>query len=93
MVPIGCGLCAFAAFEVYRAFAAKLSQGLGMHALASAARRWVVGISRFGIGARAAVIAAFGVLVLRAAARGSAERREQPSRFTPSPSRPCRSIS
>jgi hypothetical protein len=44
-----------------------------MHALGSAARRWVVGISRFGIGARAAVIAAFGVLVLRAAARGSAE--------------------
>ena len=73
MTLIGCGLCAFAAFEAYRAVAAKLSQGLEMHPLGSAARRWVVGISRFGIGARAAVIAAFGVLVLRAAAHGSAE--------------------
>lgn len=73
IVVIGCGLCVFAAFEAYRAFAAKLSQGLEMHALASGARRWVVGISRFGIGARAAVIAAFGVLVIQAAARGSAE--------------------
>jgi uncharacterized protein DUF1206 len=44
-----------------------------MHALASEARRWVVGISRFGIGARAAVIAAFGVLLIQAAARGSAD--------------------
>ena len=46
---------------------------LEIQALGSAARRWVVGTSRFGIGARAAVIAAFGVLILRAAARGSAE--------------------
>jgi hypothetical protein len=73
MLVIGGGLCAFAVFEAYRAVTAKLSQGLQLHALASRTRQWVIGISRFGIGARAAVIAAFGVLILRGAAHGSSK--------------------
>jgi hypothetical protein len=73
MVAIGGGLCAFALFEGYRAIAAKLSQGLELHSLGSRARHWVIAISRFGIGARATVIAAFGVLILRGAVHGSSK--------------------
>lgn len=52
---------------LYRAYGAKLSQGLRLDALGATARAWVVGIARFGIGARAVVIATFGVLLLGAA--------------------------
>lgn len=73
LVVAGIGLGAFAIFEAYRAVTAQLSQGLQLHALGSTMRRWVVGVSRFGIGARAGVIAAFAVLLLRGAARHSAK--------------------
>jgi hypothetical protein len=73
MVVIGGALCAFALFEGYRAVTAKLSQGLELHGLRARTRHWVIGISRFGIGARAVVIAAFGILILRGAAHGSAK--------------------
>lgn len=70
MFLIAGGILAFAAFEMYRAYGAKLSQGLRLHALGATARAWVVGIARFGIGARAVVIATFGVLLLGAAVSG-----------------------
>ena len=73
MFVLGAGLFAFGCFEAYRAYGAKLSQGLRISELAASARQWIIAISRFGIGARAAVIGTFGVLILRAASRGSAE--------------------
>lgn len=67
---VGLGLFVFAASEAYRAYHARLSQGLRLHGVSVTAHRWIVGISRFGIGARAAVIGAFAILLVRAAAAG-----------------------
>lgn len=66
------GLLAFACFEMYRAFRAQLSQGLQLYGASRRARQWIVGVSRFGIGARGLVIGAFAVLLLRSAAAGRA---------------------
>jgi hypothetical protein len=63
-------LLAFGCFEIYRAFQAQLSRGLQLHAADPHAQRWIVAISRFGIGARGLVIAAFAVLLFRYAAAG-----------------------
>jgi hypothetical protein len=76
MFAIGGGILAFGAYEMYRAYRAQLSEGLRLHDIGSSARKWVVGISRFGIGARALVIAAFAVLMLRAAAAGQSRAPE-----------------
>ena len=70
MFTAAAALLAFAAFEVYRAMQSRLSQGLHLAVGNDRARRWIVGISRFGIGARALVIAAFAILLFRYAADG-----------------------
>jgi hypothetical protein len=76
---IGAGLLLFACYELYRAYKAQLSKGLLLHDISSRARDWIVGISRFGIGARALVIGAFAWLTLRAVLSGNAGRTPQPS--------------
>lgn len=63
---IAAGILVFAAFEMYRAYGGKLSQGLRLYQVNAHARQWIVGVSRFGIGARAVVIGTFGVLMIRA---------------------------
>lgn len=70
MFAVGAALLAFSAFEFYRALQSRLSQGLHLAVGSDGARRWIVGISRFGIGARALVIAAFAILLFRYAAAG-----------------------
>jgi hypothetical protein len=79
MFVVGAGLFLFACYEMYRAYAAQLSQRLRLHDISPRARHWVVGISRFGIGARALVIGAFGWLVIRAVMSGHAERTPRPT--------------
>jgi hypothetical protein len=67
---IGAGVLAFACYEMYRAWSSKLSDGLRVGDLHPAARHWVIGLSRFGIGARSIVIGTLGFLMLKAAATG-----------------------
>jgi hypothetical protein len=79
MFAVGAGLFLFACYELYRAYNARLSQGLRLHHISSRARLWIVGISRFGIAARALVIGAFGWLVIRAVTSGHAARTPRPT--------------
>ena len=67
---LSCAILVFACYEMYRAWSSKLSDGLRLGDLHAVARRCVVGISRFGIAARATVIGAFGFLMIRAALNG-----------------------
>lgn len=76
---LGAGLLLFACFEMYRAYKAQLSKGLSVSAISARARHWIIGISRFGIGARAMVIGAFGWLVIRAVLAGQAGRTPRPT--------------
>jgi hypothetical protein len=59
-------------YQVYRAYASKQSKELRLGKLGPSTRRWVIGVSRFGIGARGVVFALIGFLLARAAARHSA---------------------
>jgi hypothetical protein len=79
MFVVGAGLCVFACYEMYRAYRAQLSQGLRLHAISSRTREWIVGISRFGIAARALVIGAFGWLVVRSVMSGHPARTPRPT--------------
>lgn len=72
LFAVAAGLLAFAAFEIYRALQSRLSHGLRLHDTRAETRRWIVRVSRFGIGARALVIGAFAVLLFGAASAGRA---------------------
>ncbi len=73
MFIVASGLLAFACYEVYRALQAQLSRGLHLQIGDPQVRRWVIAISRFGIGARGVVIGAFAVLLFKAAAAGRSQ--------------------
>jgi len=79
MLIAGAGFFLFACYEMYRAYHARLSQGLRLDTISSRARSWIVAISRFGIAARSLVIGAFGWLVIRAVLSGHAARTPRPS--------------
>jgi hypothetical protein len=64
---IGAGLLAYAIYQLYRAWKAKIDRHLELGGLSPRAERTVVGISRFGIAARGVVFGAAGVLFIRAA--------------------------
>lgn len=52
--------------EIYKAVKAKLNKKLSLGRLSYATRKWLVGISRFGIAARGLVFGMTGVLIVRA---------------------------
>lgn len=54
-------------YQLYRAFAAKLSKQLNLGRLSAEVGRWVIGVSRFGIAARGVVFLAISILLGRAA--------------------------
>ncbi|HUS32687.1 MAG TPA: DUF1206 domain-containing protein [Kofleriaceae bacterium] len=60
------GLVAYGVYQLYKAWASKLSKELMLGRLSSGARRLVIGASRFGIAARGIVFATTGILVGRA---------------------------
>jgi hypothetical protein len=61
------GLFAYGVYQLYNAYRAKLSRQLQLGRASSGARRAIIAISRFGIGARGLVFATIGVLLYRAA--------------------------
>lgn len=69
----GAGVIAFGLYQLYRAYAAKLSKQLDIGRLSADAGHWIIGVSRFGIAARGVVFALAGSFLLRAAAQHDAE--------------------
>jgi hypothetical protein len=66
------GILGYGLYQLYRAYASKLSKQLRLGELEPSTRHWIIGVSRFGIGARGVVFALVGFLLARAAARHSA---------------------
>lgn len=61
------GLLGYGGFQLYLAATAKLAKQLDLGSCPSGMRRWLVGISRFGLAARGIVIGTVGILSARAA--------------------------
>ena len=59
-------------YQLYRAYASKLSRQLELSRLSARAVWWVTAVSRFGIGARGVVFCLIGLFLARAAARHDA---------------------
>jgi hypothetical protein len=57
----------YGVYQLYRSYAPKLGRQLDLSPLRSPARRWVVGVSRFGIAARGVVFCLIGFFLARAA--------------------------
>jgi hypothetical protein len=62
---------AYAFYQLYRAYAAKLGSRLDVGAASATFGRWVIGVSRAGIAARGVVFGLVGVLLVRAALHGN----------------------
>ena len=62
---------AYAGYQLYRAYAAKLGSQLDLGAVSTGVGWWVVGLSRAGIAARGVVFGLVGVLLVRAAQHGN----------------------
>jgi hypothetical protein len=61
------GVLAYACYQLYRAYAARLGSQLDLGAVSAGVGRWVIGLSRAGIAARGIVFGLIGVLLVRAA--------------------------
>ncbi|HEX5057794.1 MAG TPA: DUF1206 domain-containing protein [Kofleriaceae bacterium] len=79
LFAIALGLAAYGVYEIYCAARAKLGEGLTL-SMSSRARRWVLGISRFGIAARAIVFVVTGGLVAAAVHERNPEKAPGPGR-------------
>lgn len=64
---------AYACYQLYRAYAAKLGSQLDLSAVSAGVGRWVIGLSRAGIAARGVVFGFIGILLVRAALHGDPE--------------------
>jgi hypothetical protein len=62
------GIAGYGLYQLYRAYASKLSRQLNLGELDGDTLRWVVGLSRFGIAARGVVFCLIGFFLVRAAA-------------------------
>jgi hypothetical protein len=62
------GIAGYGVYQLYRAYASKLSRQLNLGEVGTGTVRWIVGVSRFGIAARGVVFCLIGVLMARAAA-------------------------
>jgi len=61
------GVIGYGVYQLYRAYATKLSKQLDLTPLSGTAHAWVVGVSRFGIAARGIIFCIIGFLLSRAA--------------------------
>jgi hypothetical protein len=69
---VGIGMIVYAAKEIARAFSPRFSEQLNIGRVAREGGELLVGISRTGIAARAVVVAALGVVLLRARSAAAA---------------------
>jgi hypothetical protein len=66
---IAAGLLGYGGYQIYNAIKAKLSKQLELGRCPDTTRRWLIGISRFGIASRGVVFVTIGVLFGRAASQ------------------------
>ncbi len=66
LIGIAGAFVAYGIHQLYCAWTAKLDRRLQLGRMSSAARRWLIGASRFGIAARGVVFGTTGILVWRA---------------------------
>jgi Domain of Unknown Function (DUF1206) len=66
LVLIGVGVLAFTVYELYSAATGRLPRDIEIVRLRQHAGQWAVGVSRFGIAARALVLGVLGWFILRA---------------------------
>jgi hypothetical protein len=66
---IAAGIAGYGLYQLYRAWAAKLSKRLAIGELPAGTAKWVVAVSRFGIAARGVVFLLIGYFAARAAAQ------------------------
>jgi len=69
---IALSIGAYGAYQIYRAFAAKLSKQLQFGRISQEVGRWIIGVSRVGIAARGIVFGTIAVLFAGSASRQSA---------------------
>jgi hypothetical protein len=72
VAAVGLGIVAYAVYQLYRAYAAKVRKHLDLGRLSAEAQRAVVAIGRFGIGARGVVFLVIGWFLVRAARQADA---------------------
>ena len=72
VLAAGLGIAAFGAYQVYRAFVAKLSRDVSKGEVEREVGGWIIVVSRFGIAARGLVFMALGGLAALAAWRSDA---------------------
>jgi hypothetical protein len=70
---LAASVLAYACYQLYRAYAAKLGSQLDLGAVSAGVGRWVIGLSRAGLAARGIVFGLIGVLLVRAAQRQAPE--------------------
>lgn len=66
------GIAGYGVYQLYRAYASKLSRQLHLGELGADTMHWVVSVSRFGIAARGVVFCLIGFFLARAAAQHDA---------------------
>lgn len=71
---IALSIGAFGIYQLYRAFAAKLSRQLQFGKISAELGRWIIGVSRVGIAARGIVFAMLALLLAGAAMRHAPDR-------------------
>lgn len=76
VVIAGLGVIAYGVYQLVRAWRAKLSSDLSIGSIPVETRRWVIRISRFGIGARGVVFLLIGYLLAMAGVREQASNAE-----------------
>jgi hypothetical protein len=69
---VALGIAGYGLYQLYRAYASKLSRQLNLGDLGAGTTQWVVGVSRFGIAARGVVFCLIGFFLARAAAQHDA---------------------
>jgi hypothetical protein len=74
LLLVGAGVVAYGLYQLYRAYAAKLSKQLDLGQLSAETGRWAIGLSRFGIAARGIVFCLTGVFLVRAARAHDAQQ-------------------
>jgi hypothetical protein len=71
---VGLGVIAYALYQLYRAYAAKVRKHLDLSGLSAQGQQLVVGLGRFGIGARGVVFVVIGWFLIRAARQSDASQ-------------------
>jgi hypothetical protein len=66
VIAVGLTIVGYGVYQLYRAWAAKLSKQLDLSRLSNEAGSWLIKVSRFGLGARGAVFGVIGAYLVRA---------------------------